>query len=186
MEGFFAKASEVLCEWRYSFSHKRPWTQIQEINKNSREEKNLQRRKKKNLLFNLVFWWVASYLFREESERLREWTVTPKHRDVWTLLAKGVLWTQSLPGAQGDTLLTSPLPSDAQWSVTTSGGVCEPTPVSQSNLTLCAAKRGASPGEYKGRREEEKLCIQLAGTWRNATTQIKKIKLRGGEGAEMW
>lgn len=73
----------------------------------------------------------------------------------WTFSAKSCEHT--LPQAHGDTPS-----SDALWSTSTSGGVCELTPVSQGNLTLCAAKSWIIPGEYKWKGKRENPCTHLA------------------------
>lgn len=117
----------------------------------------------------------------ENSERLKERTLSPEHADIWTPLADGVLWTQTLPQARGDSVC---VPSflrrtvkrkNLRWSLWADSFI-------PGQPHFCVQLKSCTvPGEYK-EKGGERSQIQLAETWSYATTKIKKIKLRKGKG----
>lgn len=87
---------------------------------------------------------VLYMILNRPQRRRREWDTERKNSVTQTLRCMNspcrqhAVNTDSPTGLRG-TLCLRPLFPDAHWSVTTSGGVCELTPLSQGKLTLCAA-----------------------------------------------
>ena len=145
---------EFLCGWFCLLQPQGPWTQISRdtatkmvIVKTEREQKEWQRAPISPARFighGVLIGGVLYMILNRLQRRRREWKTERKNSVTQTLRCMNspcrqhAVNTDSPTGPRG-TLCLWPLFPDAHWSVTTSGGVCELTPLSQGKLTLCAA-----------------------------------------------
>lgn len=94
---------------------------------------------------------IVNCLQKHRKDWKTNWETCHSSTETYGVPQQKACCEHALPPAQGDTCS-----SDAQWSISTSGGVCGLTPASQGNLTWCAAKSQTIPGEYKRKGEKER------------------------------